>query len=100
MTHIEATPGHDTGIIATTPEVAHDANIPHTKITAIVPTMTHHIDPTADHPHVEVPYPTTPEIEVDPTDLHPTNLPGEIQTGCIPIPADHAANHTTRRTPE
>ena len=74
MTHIEATPGHDTGIIATIPEVAHDANAPHTEITAINPAMTHHTDPTADHPHTEVSQPTTPEIEVDPVHVHPTNL--------------------------
>ena len=33
MTHTEATPGHDTGIITTTPEVAHDAHVLHTGIT-------------------------------------------------------------------
>ena len=51
MIHVEVAPGHNTGILATTPEVAHNAHIPHTEITAINPTMTHHIDPTADHPH-------------------------------------------------
>ena len=51
MTHIEATPGHDTGIIATSPGVAHNAQVPHTWVTAIYPATTHHIDPTADHPH-------------------------------------------------
>ena len=60
MIHIEATPGHDTGIITTTPGVTPDAHIPHTEITAINPAVTHHIDPTADHPHTEVPQPTTP----------------------------------------
>ena len=100
MTHIEATPGHNTGIIATTPEVAHNAHIPHTETTAIDPAVTHHTDPTTDHPHTEVPHPTTPEIEVDPPHVHPTNPPGEICTSLIHIPADHAANHTTRRTPE
>ena len=73
MTHIEATPGHDTGIIATTPEVIH---VPHAEIIAINPAMTHHIDPTTDHPHTEVPQPTAPEIKVDPTHIHPTNPPG------------------------
>ena len=100
MTHIEATPGHNTGTTATTQEVAPDAHIPHTEITAINPTMTHHINPTADHPHTEVPWPTTPEIKVDPTHVHPTFPLGEIYTGLIHIPADHEAIHTTRRTGE
>ena len=98
MTYIESNPGHDTGIIATTPEVAYDAHVPHTKNTAIDPTVTHHIDPTTHHPHTEVPQPTTPEIEVDPTHVHPTNSSGEICTGGIHIPADHKPNHTKRRT--
>ena len=98
MTHIEATPGHNTGIIATTPEVAHNAHAPHTEITAIDPAMAHHTNPTTDHPCIEVPQPTTPEIEVDPVHIHSTNPPGEIHTGHIHIPADHEANHTTRRT--
>ena len=100
MTHVEAAPGHDTGIITTTPGVAHDADIPHTEITAIDPTMTNHTNPTTDHPHTENLQPTTPEIEADPTHIHLTNLPGEICAGNIPIPADHKANHTTRRTRE
>ena len=100
ITHIEATSGHDTGIIATTPEVVHDTHIPHTEITAINPAMTHHTDPTADHPHTEVPHHTTPENDVDTPHVYPANLPGEICTGCIDIPADHTANHITRRIPE
>ena len=100
MTRIETAPGHNTGIHATTPEVAHDAHAPHIKITAINPTVTHHIDPSADHPHTEVPQPTTPEIEVDATHIHPTIPPGEICTGHIHIQADHEATHTTRRTHE
>ena len=98
MTHIEAAPGHNTGIIATTPEVAHNAHTPHTGITAINPAMTHHINPTADHPHTEVPQPTTHEIKVDPIHVHPTNPAREICTSHIHIPADHKANYTTRRT--
>ena len=100
MTHIEATPCHDTGIITTTTEVVHNAHVPHTEITAISPAVTHHINPTADHPHTEVSDPTTPEIEVDPTHIHPTNPPGEICPGHIHIPANHKSNHITRETPE
>ena len=96
MTHIEAAPGHDTGIIATTPEVAHGTHAPHTEITAINPTATHCINPTTDHLHTEVPQPTTPEMEANPIHVHPTHPPGEIHTGHIHIPADHKANHTTR----
>ena len=47
ITHIEAIPGHDTGIIATTPGVTHDSPVPHTGDIAIDPAMTHHI-----HPHL------------------------------------------------
>ena len=54
MTHIGATLGHDTEIIATTPETVHDAHAQCTEITAIVPTMPSHIDPTRDHPHIKV----------------------------------------------
>ena len=42
MTHTEATPGHDIGIIAATPGVAHNAHAQHIEITAIDPTMTQH----------------------------------------------------------
>ena len=55
LIHIEANPGPNTGIIATTPGAAHNAHIPHTEITAINTAMTHHTDPTADHLHTEVP---------------------------------------------
>ena len=98
MTHIEATPGHGTGVIATTPEVAHNGHALHTEITAIDPATIHHTNPTTGHPHIEVPQPTTPKIEVDPIPAHPTNPPGKICPGHIHIPADHKANHTTRRT--
>ena len=43
--HIEAIPGHDKGIIVTTPGVAHNAPVPHTGVIAIDPTITHHIGP-------------------------------------------------------
>ena len=43
MIHTEAIPGHDIGIIATSPEVAHNTHAPHTEITAI--------NPAANTPH-------------------------------------------------
>ena len=98
MTHTEATPGHDIGIIAATPGVAHNAQAPHTEITAINPATTHHTDPITHHPHIEVLQLTTPEIVVDHIHVHPTNPQGEICTGHIHIPADHEATHTSRRT--
>ena len=73
MTHTEATPGHDIGIITATPGVAHNTNIPHIEITVINPTTTHHTNLIADHPHIEVPQLTTPEIIGDHIHLHPTN---------------------------
>ena len=36
---------------------------------------TPHQPPPTDHSHTEVPQPTTPEIEVDPFQIHPTNPP-------------------------
>ena len=63
MTHIEVAPGHDTGIITTTLEGAHDAHAPHTEITAIDPTVRHHIYPTADHAHTEFPLPTNQRLK-------------------------------------
>ena len=55
MTHTEAAPEPNIGIITATPGVAHDAHIPHIEITVINPTMTHRTDLIADHPHIEVP---------------------------------------------
>ena len=37
MTHTEATPGHNIGIIAATPGVAHGAHIPHIEIKSFIP---------------------------------------------------------------
>ena len=42
MIHIEAVPGHDTGIITTAPEVAHGAQVLYTGVIVINPAMTHH----------------------------------------------------------
>ena len=98
MTHTEATPGHDIGIITVTPGVAHDTYAPHTETTVIDPTMIHHTYLTTDHPHIEVFQLTTPESVVDHIHIHPTSPQGEICTGHIHIPAYHKANHTSRRT--
>ena len=80
------------------PGVAHDAHTLYIEITAIDPTTTHLIDLIADHPHIEVLQLTTPETIVDHTQDHLTNLQGKTCTGHICIPADHEANHTSRRT--
>ena len=100
MTHTEATPSHDIGIITTTSGVAHNAHIPHIEITVINPTTTHHTNVTADHPCIEVPQLTTPEIVVDGIHIHHTNPQGEICIGHTHTPADHKANHISRRTQE
>ena len=95
MTYAETIPGHDIGIIATTPRVAHDPPVPHTEGIAIDPTMTHHIDPTADHPCTEVPHHTTPEIEVNHIHIHPTMPQDKICIGhtCTPGRAQSKPHH-------
>ena len=60
--------------------------------------MTHHINLIADHPHIEVPQLTTPEIIVDLIHVHPTNPQDKICISHIHTPADHEANHTIKRT--
>ena len=97
--YIEAIPGHDIGIIATTPEVAHDASVPHTKIIAIDPIVTHYIDPTTDHPSTEAHHHTTPQTEVTHIHVHPTNPQDETHIGHTHTPVDHETHHITR-TPE
>ena len=68
------------------------------EITAIDLAMTHHNDHIADHPHIGVPQLTSLDITVDHAHDHPTNLQSKTYTGHIHIPADHEANHTSRRT--
>ena len=99
MIHIEAIPGHNIGMIASTPGVAQYAQVPHTGVIAINPTITHHINPTADHPCTEAHHHTTPETEVTHVHVHPTYPQDEIYIGHTHTPADHVANHITRRTP-
>ena len=72
MIHMEAIPDHNIGIIATTPGVAHNAQIPHTGVIAIDPTMTHHINLTTDHLSTEAHHHTTPETEITHFHIHPT----------------------------
>ena len=100
MIHIEAIPGHNIGIIVTTPGVAHNAQVPQTEIIAINPAITHHIDPTTDHLHTEAHHHTTPETKVTHIHVHPTNPQDEIHIANTHTPADHEANHITRRTPK
>ena len=77
MTHIEAAPGHDTGMITTTPEVAH---FHIQRLQSLIPLQHTTSTPTTDHPCTEVPHPTTPEVKVDPTHIHPTKPSEEICT--------------------
>ena len=98
MIHMEATKGHNIRIITATTGAAHNAHTPPIEVTAIDLSMTHHIDLIADHPHIEDLLLTTPEITVDHTHDHATNLPGETHTDQVCIPADHMANHISRRT--
>ena len=99
MIHIEAIPDHDIGIITTTPKVAPNTQVPHTGVMAINPTMTHHTDPTTDHPCTEAHHHTTPETKAAHVHIHPTNPTNEIHIGHTCTPVDHEANYTTR-TPE
>ena len=98
MIHTEATLVHNIRIITATTGGAHDAHAPPIDVTAIDPTAAHHTDHITDYPPVEVLQLTTPEIIVDHTHDHPTNLQVETHTDQIHIPADHEANHIPRRT--
>ena len=69
---------------------------PHIETAAIDPAMTHHINHIADHPHLEVLQLTNPEITIDHTQDHPTNLQSRTHTDQVHIPADHEENHTSR----
>ena len=96
--HTKVTQGHNSRIIAATTGAAHDAHTPPIEVTAIDLATTHHIDLITDHPHIEVLQLTTPEITVDHTHDHPTNLQGETHTDEVHMPVDHEANHPSRRT--
>ena len=80
ITHIEAIPNHDIGIITTITEVAHDTKALHTGVTSINPAVTHHLDHTRDHQHTEAHH-TTQEIKVTCIHVHPTNPQDEIHIG-------------------
>ena len=74
MIHTETAQGHDIKIITASTGAAHNNHTPYIEVTAINPAMTHHTDHIADHPHIEVSQLTNPEIAVDHTYEHPTNL--------------------------
>ena len=76
----EATQGHNTGIYAATTGAVHDDCTPPKEATAIDLTVTHHIDHIADLPPIEVLHLINPEITVDHTHNHPTNLQGRTHT--------------------
>ena len=57
-----------------------DDHTPPIEATVIDLTMTHHIDHITDHPHIEVLQRINPEITVDHTHNHPTNLQGWTHT--------------------
>ena len=100
MIHIEAVPGLSIEIIASTPGVAHNTQVPHTGVIAIDPAIKHHINPSTDHPCTEAHHHTTPKTKVTHTHIHPTNPQDEIHIGHAHTPVDHKANHITRKTPE
>ena len=83
------------GIISTTQRVAYNVQVPHTEVIAMNPAMTHHIDPTTDHPHIEAHYHTTPETEVAHMQVHPANPQDDIHIGHTHTLVDHKANHIT-----
>ena len=91
--HTEVAQGHNTRIDAATTGAAH---APPIEVTAIDLTATHHIDHITDHPHIV--QLTTQDIAVHHAHNHPTNLQGKTHTHQLSIPADHEANHTSRRT--
>ena len=99
MIRIEAVSGHNIGIITIIPGVAHNTQVPLTAVIAINPGVTHHIDPTADHPCTEAHHHIPPETEVTHTHIHPTNPRDKIHIGYTHNQVDHKANHITRKTP-
>ena len=100
MIHIEAIPDHNTGIIATTPEVAHNTQVLHTGVIAIDPAATHHINDTTDHLHTEAHHHTTSETKTTHIHIHPINPQDEIYIDHTLTPVEHEVNLITRRTPE
>ena len=72
----------------------------HTGVIAIKPTMTHHINLTADHLHTDTHNHNIPETEVAHIHVHLTNPQDKVHIGHTYTPADHEENHITRRTPE
>ena len=96
--HTEAAQGHNTGINTATTGAAHNAHAPPIKVTVINPTMTHHINHIADHPHFEVFQLTNLKITAYHAHNLPTNFQGRTYTDQVHVPADHEANHTSEGT--
>ena len=96
--YTEITQGHNTRINTATTGAAHNAHTAPIEVTVIDLAVTYHTNLIADHPHIEILQLTTPEIAVDHTHEHPTNLQGKTHTNQVHIPADHKANHTSGRT--
>ena len=94
----EAAQGHNTGIDAATIGAAHNDCIPPIEATTIDPAVTCHINHITDRSHIEVLQLINPEITVDHTHDHATNLQGRTNTDHIHIPADHEESHTSRRS--
>ena len=88
----EAPLGHNTRIDAATIGAAHNDCTPSIEATAIDLATTCHIDYITDHPHIEVLQLINPEITVDHTHNHPTDLYGRTHTDQVHIPADHEEN--------
>ena len=94
----EAAQGHNTGIDTATRGATHSNHAPPIEATAIDLAMTHHINHIADHSQIKVLQLINPEIAVDHTHDHPTDLQGRTHTDQVHIPADHEENNTSRRT--
>ena len=76
MICIEATLDHNTGIDSATTEAAHDDIAQPTEDAATDLTVTHCTSHIADHPHITALWVIDPEITVDHTHDHPTDLQG------------------------
>ena len=98
MICIEATLDPRTNIDAATTEVAHDDFAQTTEGTATYPTVTHHTGHIADHPYIAVLCVINPEITVDHTEDHPTDLQGMNHADQIHTPAGQEESHIPRRT--
>ena len=98
MIPIEAALDHSTGIDAATMGAAHNdlcSNL--IEATAIVLTVTHHINHIANHPHIEALLVIDPEIAVGHIHHHPTDLQGMNHLDQVHNPAGQEENYIPRR---